>query len=147
MDYQIVELKEIATAGIRIRTSNSDKNMTLKIGALWEKFFEGGVLDRITCKTGNGIYGIYTNYASDVSGEYDAMVSCEAADCKDLPEGVTRQIIPAGKYAKFTVTGDPKEAVGKAWEEIWNIKLDRKYTCDFEEYLESGEINLYIALK
>ena len=147
MNYEIVHMQEKTTAGIRIRTSNFDPEMTKNIGALWEKFFEGGVFASIACKTGKGIYGIYTNYDSDVNGKYDVIVSCETNRCKELPDGVAEQKIPEGKYAKFAVKGDPKTAVSSAWGEIWKLDLDRKYSCDFEEYMENGEINIYIALK
>ncbi len=42
-------------------------------------------------------------------------------------------------------------AVAKAWDEIWKIDLDRSFTGDFEEYLnsdfENADIDIYIALK
>jgi predicted transcriptional regulator YdeE len=147
MNYETVQLQEKITAGIRARTSNSDPEMPKIIGSLWEKFFEGGVFDSIPCKNAAGIYGIYTNYDSDVNGKYDIAVSCGVSQCKELPEGVSIQKIPAGKYAKFTVSGEPKTATAKAWEEIWKVKLDRKHLCDFEEYTDDGTINIYIGLK
>lgn len=58
-----------------------------------------------------------------------------------------------GKYAKFVITGDVQKAVGKAWIQIWNMNLKRKYTCDFEEYqnntddMQNQEIHLYIAVE
>ena len=42
-------------------------------------------------------------------------------------------------------------AVAKAWSEIWSMSLDRSFTGDFEEYLNSDFENcncdIYIALK
>ena len=57
-----------------------------------------------------------------------------------------------GKYAKFVIHGDVQNAVGQAWQEIWKMDLNRKYTCDFEEYQNNSEdmlkqeIHIYIAL-
>ncbi len=65
-------------------------------------------------------------------------------------EFVTK-VIPAGRYAKFSVHGDMEKAVAQAWGEIWNMDLDRSFTGDFEEYLnsdfENADIDIYIALK
>ena len=64
---------------------------------------------------------------------------------------LTVKMIPAGKYAKFSVHGHMEKAVAEAWGEIWKIDLDRSFTGDFEEYLnsdwENSDIDIYIALK
>ncbi len=61
------------------------------------------------------------------------------------------KVIPAGKYAKFSITGHVQRAVSKAWEEIWSMNLDRSYVADFEEYLnsdfENAKIDIYVSLK
>ncbi len=69
------------------------------------------------------------------------------------PENETMdvKIIPAGKYAKFSAHGHMKKAVAEAWNEIWKMDLNRSFTGDFEEYLnsdwENSHIDIYIALK
>jgi predicted transcriptional regulator YdeE len=44
-----------------------------------------------------------------------------------------------------------EKAVAEAWEEIWKMDLERSFTGDFEEYLnsdwENADIDIYIALK
>ena len=44
-----------------------------------------------------------------------------------------------------------EKAVAKAWDQIWQMDLDRSYTGDYEEYLNSNfencRIDIYIALK
>ena len=59
--------------------------------------------------------------------------------------------LPAGKYAKFTVKGD-MSAVSKAWQQIWQLNLDRTYIADYEEYLDNNmtdqaTILIYIGIK
>lgn len=95
--------------------------------------------------------GLYTNYESDANGAYDMMVCCEVVDTSGLPAGVNAQKIPAGKYAKFVVHGDVQQAVMEFWTKLWSMDLDRKYSCDFEEYQNScggnnAEIHIYISL-
>lgn len=61
------------------------------------------------------------------------------------------KIIPAGKYAKFSVRGYMEKAVVEAWGEIWQMDLDRSFTGDFEEYrnddIKDCDIDIYIAIK
>lgn len=150
MDYEIVNLKEKTVAGLTIRTKNSDPNMEKDIGGLWEKFFSQGVAASLPNKSNTNTIGLYTNYESDVSGAYDMMVCCEIDSQKDLPAGLDVKTISAGKYAKFVVHGDMK-AVGTFWMELWQMDLNRKYDCDFEEYQDCDDYNnmdiaIYISL-
>lgn len=151
MNYEIVELEEITVAGIKIRTRNSDPNMAIQIGELWEGFFSKGIYQSISNKENDKSIGLYTNYESDVNAEYDVMVCCEIQKKSNLPTGVQTRTIPVGKYAKFIVKGHMQKAVAEFWEKLWSMNLDRKYSCDFEEYQSGGdmnnaEIHIYIAL-
>jgi len=151
MNYEIVNLEEKAVAGLLIRTSNSDPNMSKLIGELWQGFFTKGTYQAISNKKNDKTIGLYTNYDSDVNGEYDVMVCCEIQNRSNLPTGVYAKIIPVGKYAKFIVKGDMQKAVTEFWMKLWSMDLDRKYSCDFEEYQSGGdmnnaEIHIYISL-
>lgn len=150
MNYEIVNLEQKTVAGIKIRTSNSSPSMTREIGETWQKFYEQGIYASIPGKVNGKAIGLYTNYENDVNGEYDVLVCCEVSGTENLPDGLATKVIPAGKYAKFTVQGN-MEAVGACWGEIWQTKLDRNFDCDFEEYQESDdmehmEVYTYISL-
>lgn len=150
MNYEIVNVEEKTVAGQRIRTSNSDPNMTRSIGELWQGFFANGVYESISHKVNDKSIGLYTNYDGDVHGEYDTMVCCEINPFP-VPIGVDIEIIPAGKYAKFVVQGEMQKAVAEFWTKLWSMDLDRKYSCDFEEYqsgcdMDNAQIHVYISL-
>lgn len=158
MNYEIVYLEEKTVAGLRIRTSNSDPNMSRKIGELWQKFFEAGIFQSIPGKQNDKSIGLYTNYEMDVNHPYDVMVCCEVDADNDAlssslsaASGVESETIAAGKYAKFVVHGHMQQAVAEFWTKLWAMNLDRKYSSDFEEYQSGGdmnhaEIHIYIAL-
>lgn len=151
MNYEIVHLQEKIVAGIKIRTSNSDPNMTTDIGGLWQQFFQNGVYQSIGNKKNDKTMGLYTNYENDVTGAYDVVVCCEVEKVSNLTSNLCIQTIPAGKYAKFIVKGDMHIAVADFWMKLWKMDLDRKYSCDFEEYqsgndAENTEIHIYISL-
>ncbi|MDD3225657.1 MAG: GyrI-like domain-containing protein [Clostridium sp.] len=151
MDYEIVQLNEKKVAGITIRTNNNDKNMKQLIGELWQRFLTKGIYEDILNKKNNSLLGLYSDYESDANGYYNATVCCEITEYENLPKGVIKKIIPAGKYAKFIVRGNMQTAVNEFWTKLWPMNLNRKYTSDFEEYKDVSDINnceihIYIAL-
>ncbi|MGL4345308.1 MAG: GyrI-like domain-containing protein, partial [Cellulosilyticaceae bacterium] len=105
-----------------------------------------GVSQRIQNKANDYAIGLYSEYSPE---GYVVTVGNEVSKSENS-ELVTK-VIPAGKYAKFVVRGHMQQAVAKAWEQIWQMELERSYTGDFEEYLNSDfencEIAIYIALK
>ena len=149
MNYEIVTLEEKLIVGISARTSSNDPNMGTVIGQLWNRFFCEGIYASIPQKANEKALGLYTDYATDETGEYTAAVACEVLSDPKSDTLMTRKI-PAGRYAKFVVKGDMIKAVANAWQEIWKLDLPRKFDCDFEEYqddsMDNAEIHIYISL-
>lgn len=153
MKFEIVELEEKMVEGICVKTTNQNGKSVQDIGCLWQEFFEKGVYNNIENKVNNKTIGLYTDYEGDYTKPYNFIVSVETNKVSENIENRVTKIIPKGKYAKFVITGDVQKSVGQAWSEIWSMNLDRKYTCDFEEYqnnsedMQNQEIHIYIALK
>lgn len=146
MNYEIVELKEKIVVGVNEVTGNDDPNMGAIIGGLWNDLYEGGVSSNIKNKVNEYAIGLYSDYNDN---KYEVTVGNEVSKADN--NGYIVKTIPAGKYAKFSITGHMQRAVAAAWEEIWKMNLDRSYLADFEEYLnsdyENAKINIYISLK
>lgn len=146
MSYEIVNLEEKILVGVSATTGNNDPMMGAIIGGLWGKLYQEGISQEIKNKVNEFAIGLYSDYEED---KYCVTVGHEVTRY-DNPE-LSKKIIPAGRYAKFSAQGPMQKVVQDAWNEIWNTKLDRSYTGDFEEYLDSdmenGRINFYIALK
>lgn len=152
MQYEIVQLSEKTVVGLCTRTSNLAEDMSAKIGGLWRSFFEDGVYAAIANKSTQTTLGLYSDYAGNEKDAYDMTVCCEVSSAENLPPHLTKKTIPAGKYAKFVIHGDPVNAVMQFWMKLWKMPLDRAFTADFEEYISvnedgSGEIHIYISLK
>jgi predicted transcriptional regulator YdeE len=150
MNYKIVTLNEKIIVGKSIITTNKNGKSMKDIGSMWQHFIGEGVCDSIKNKiTGKGI-GLYTDYEGDATMPYRFMCGTEVSK-SDNPNLETR-IIDGGKYAKFTVKGDIMNAVGKAWQEIWSLDLERKFSSDFELYHNDSEdmnnqtIDIYISI-
>ena len=110
MEYEIVNLKGMKIEGVSARTKNSDPNMTVVIGSLWDKFYRGGIYEGINNKINNKAVEIYSDYESDMNSEYSVIVGCEVSTFNNNRNVITK-IIPEGKYAKFIVKGHMIKAV------------------------------------
>ena len=153
MKYEIVELEEKIIVGIKIKTTNKDGKAMQDIGMTWQKLFANGIYEKIPNKVNGKTIGLYTEYEGDYTKPYTFIAGAEVSKEVQIGEELESIIIPKGKYAKFIITGDVQNSVGQAWQEIWNMDLKRKYTCDFEEYqnnsedMQKQEIHIYIALE
>ena len=146
MNYEIVEITEKKVAGISAVANLNAPESSRVIGGLWEKFY-GGVYASLQGKTNEKCIGLYTDYKEN--GDYKVMVCSEVDSDSQTAETM---IIPAGKYAKFVVKGNIVTAVQEFWQNLWNMKLDRAFVCDFEEYqggedMDNMEIHMYISVK
>lgn len=146
MKYEVVELNEKKVVGVSAVTSNSAPDMSAVIGGLWTKLYQGGVSEKIKNRVNEYAIGLYSDYSGD---NYTITVGNEVSAVEN--DGLAVKIIPAGRYAKFSVHGNMVTDVVKAWGEIWNMDLDRSFTADFEEYLnsdfENADIDIYVSLK
>lgn len=145
MNYEIVNLNQKVIVGINTETGNTDTEMQSKIGKLWQEFYMNGISETIKNKASQYAIGLYSDYTDD---KYTVTVGYEVLNADNTKLSV--KIIPAGKYAKFSIHGNMQTAVNNAWKEIWEMDLDRSFTGDFEEYLnsdmENADINIYIAI-
>ena len=149
MEYKVIELEEKLVSGIEVRTNNFSENVYEVIGGLWEKFYFE-TYNKIENKVNGRSLGIYTEYENDEKGDYTMMTACEISSSGKNNDMIIKKI-PAGKYAVFTIRGDVRTEVGKFWEQLWKMKLDRTFICDYEEYcegtMEDCLINIYIGIK
>ncbi|MCI8668654.1 MAG: AraC family transcriptional regulator [Lachnospiraceae bacterium] len=161
MNYEIVTLTAKTVLGIAARTNNQAPDMGMVIGGLWKRFYSEGIYAEIPGKVNNKALGIYTEYAGNEREDYTVMTAYETElteeekdsvllECRKFAKDIRMMTIPAGKYARFIVTGDMHQAVAAAWQEIWKMDLSRSFICDFEEYqnddMEQAEIHIYIGL-
>jgi predicted transcriptional regulator YdeE len=150
MEYEIVELEEKTVTGITARTNNAAPDMPAVIGGLWEQFFTPGIYGTITGRKNPFTLGIYTDYAGTEKDDYTVIVGCEVNADTTASAPLIQRKLPAGKYARFSVTGNVHTAVAEFWQKLWAMDLPRAFTCDFEEYrnddMEHSEIFIYIRL-
>lgn len=147
-------LESFYVIGIKVRTTNENEQAAKDIVALWNTFMSEQVLDKIPNKISSEIFSIYTNYESDYTKPYDTILGCKVSSIDEVPNGMLAHTIKASTYKKSIAKGDlSKNVVYNKWLEIWNSKVDRLYTSDFEIYgeaasnPENAEVPIFIAIK
>ena len=120
--------------GISVRTINKDNQSGNDIGNLWNKWFSEDLSTKIPNKISDDIINMYTDYNSDEHDFYTAVLGHKVSSLDMIPEGFIGKHILDENYKEFISKGKLPECVLNTWEIIWNSKLDRKYTADFDVY-------------
>lgn len=84
MNYEIVTLDEKIVTGISARTNNTDPNMGMVIGGLWNKFYQDGVYASINNKANDKALGIYTEYAGKEKDDYTILSAVKQRQKKKM---------------------------------------------------------------
>lgn len=153
----LIEKASFHIVGISARTNNANEiTPQAKIPALWTSYFQQNVAGQLPTK--EVMYGLYSDYETDVNGEYAITLGVEVDADNKVPDGLVVKTVPASKYLVFkSEEGAMPEIVIKAWQNIWtwfaNSDVERTYTGDFEVYGErcnkpnEAQVDIYIAVK
>ncbi|PCH69072.1 MAG: AraC family transcriptional regulator [Bacteroidetes bacterium] len=148
-----MQLNSFKVIGISVITTNENSQAMTDMGQLWNNFYSQNIISKIPDKISNDVYSIYTDYESDHTGAYTAIIGCKVNSLDTIPEGLIGKAFNGGKYIKLIAKGKMPDAVINIWKEVWNKNFIRKYTADFEVYgeksrdPESAEVEIYIAIE
>jgi len=155
---KVVELIAFNIVGISTQTSNANEiTEQAKIPQLWDHFYQQNIAGKIAELKNGNVYGLYSDYETDVNGNYNITLGVEVNN-DNIPADLVVKMIPAAKYLVFTSDkGTMPDVVIQTWQEIWawfaNSKVERTYTGDFELYDErcanphESQVDIYIAIK
>lgn len=151
---QTVKIEPFNIIGISIRTTNENGQASKDIAELWQRFMSENTLSKIPNKVNNEIYSLYTDYESDHTKPYTAILGCKVENLDDIPNGMLGKSFRRGKYVKTTVKGDlMKGLIFNHWSKIFEMDLDRNYIADFEVFGEKAqnpsdaEVDFYVGVK
>ena len=164
MQKTIVMLPELKLVGITTRTNNTQiferDPSTNKIAATVQKYFHNGLAEKIKDRKNPGTtFCIYTNYESDVNGDYTYFIGEEVTSFEEIDKEFETLTIPVQKYAKFTNQPGPMPTVCiDMWQNIWKMNAadlggQRAYIADFEVYDERSQnpeqavLDIYIGIQ
>jgi predicted transcriptional regulator YdeE len=149
-----VKIEPFIIIGISVRTTNENNQGANEIADLWGKFMDQNVLEAIPNKIDNTIYSIYTDYESDHTKPYTAILGCKVSNLNSIPDEMIGKSFDGGNYVKLSAKGNlMKGLIVNKWTEIWEMDLDRTFTVDFEVFGEKAqnpndaEIDFLIAVK
>ena len=151
----IVQIEPFNIIGISVRTSNKDGKSAEDMGQLWSTFFAQDITTKVPAKVSNDIYTIYTDYDTDHTGAYTAILGYKVATLEYIPDGLTGKAINADTYRKYSAQGKMPDAVVEKWMEIWRAdkNLNRKYSADLEVYGAASQnpdqpiVDIFIAVQ
>lgn len=149
-----VKIEPFKVIGISVRTTNENGQAAKEIADLWGRFMNEKILEAIPNKLNNTVYSLYTDYESDHTKPYTAILCCRVENLNDIPKGMIGKSFDGGNYVKLSAKGDlMKGLIVNKWKEIWEMDLERAFTSDFEVFEEKAqnpldaEIDFFIAVK
>ena len=148
------QVEGFRVAGISVRTNNRDEASpgTGKLGALWGRFFQEGIAAQIPNQvSGSAIYGVYSDYESDVNGAYTVTAGMQVNPDVGGADGFTSVNVAGGEYLVFEGKGPMPQVVIDTWMAVWehftnNSEHQRAYTTDFEVYSGMDQVAIHIAV-
>lgn len=146
---KVTRIKKLMISGISTITNNELEmnEETSKIPQLWEEYFQQDIYKKTFDKAKSDfMYGVYSNYESDDTGNYKVTVGVEVTKPKNAI------VIEDKKYLVFSKQGELPMIVTDLWEEIWdyfakNDEYERAFEIDFEKFTNEDEIEIYVSIK
>jgi predicted transcriptional regulator YdeE len=148
------KIEAFSIIGISVRTTNTNGQAAKDIPILWSKFFSESIPKKITNKTSQDIYCIYTDYVKDHTQPYTTIIGYKVDSLDNIPEGMVGKSISTGNYMPFIAQGNISDGiVYNEWLKIWTAPINRAFTADLEIYgqeskdPENAKVEILIALK
>lgn len=139
--------------GISTRTTNKDNQSQQDLGKLWGRFYTENLIEKISNKASNEVIAIYTDYKSNYTEGYTAIIGVPVLTLGKIPNGLIGREFQTENFQKFTAKREMPKAVVDTWIDILkrDKELNRKYSYDFEVYGaksqngKDSEVEIYVA--
>nr|WP_154324541.1 GyrI-like domain-containing protein [Pantoea sp. 201603H] len=150
---KIVERPVLSLVGVSTRTNNTNEIdvTTAKILPLWRHFYQDIYPEQLS---GDVVYGVYSNYESDASGEFDVTVAVKAQEDENVQTGsmFDKIELAPGRYMVFSGQTGAGNPVFHLWQQVWQhfeqtgCPHQRCWITDYEIYYRDGKIELLIGI-
>jgi predicted transcriptional regulator YdeE len=150
--FDRAEEQSFFVSGIKVRTTNENGQARKDIGNLWTKFMTEDIQGKIPGKLSEDIYCVYTDYETDHTGWYTAVIGCKVTE-PEINTGWFSALIPEGAYLVYKPEGKFPDCVANTWMQIWEDGVDRNYLTDYDLYkagaksFEETETEIHIGIK
>lgn len=146
---KVKKVEKLMIAGISAITNNKDEmdENTAKISELWNRYLDENIFGKTFNKSKKDyLYGVYSDYESDVNGNYKITIGTEVTKPKSAI------VIENQRYLVFSKKGEFPDIVTDTWAEIWEYfenedsEYKRAYKVDFEKYQSIDELEIYVSI-
>ncbi|MGZ3777204.1 MAG: GyrI-like domain-containing protein [Mucilaginibacter sp.] len=150
MQYILADQGSFFVAGIAVRTTNQDDKANKDIGDLWTKFMSEDIQSKISDKYSDDLYCVYTDYETDHTGWYTAVIGCRVLNAGN--DGMFIALVPSGSYRLYKPEGKFPDCVAETWRTIWLDGYNRKYIADYDLYkagaksFKETETEIYVGV-
>jgi|SRR5579863_3246064 len=150
MQHVLTDQDSFFVAGIAVRTTNQNDKANKDIGDLWTKFMSENIQSKISGKYSDDLYCIYTDYETDHTGWYTAVIGCRVSEAGD--DGMFIALVPSGSYRVYRPDGKFPDCVADTWRHIWEDGSGRKYIADYDLYkagaksFEETKAEIYVGI-
>lgn len=145
MEFDVVDRPETLIAGTVLRSPALavEGPRRAKVVEAWEHM-------RARSLPGRAATG-YVDFAPEINSYLTHIVGYECKTLADLQVGDVLARIPAGRYAKFTASGDDLgDTIVGLWRQIWDAEAAgefvRAYTGDCEEYPDARTVDIFVSV-
>lgn len=145
---KIEQVDTFTVVGITVRTNNAkEAGGQGDIPQLWQNAMQNNTLDAVPNKVGDALMVVYSDYASDNTGDYNYTLGYRVSSVGALPAGMVAKTIHSGKYADIASDqGAPQEVIPALWQRINTMTAaqlggTRAYQTDFETYGDLTDFN------
>lgn len=144
MQHILTDQDSFFVAGIAVRTTNKDGRARKDIGNLWATFMSENIQAKIPAKYSEEVYCVYTDYETDHTGWYTAVLGCRVTEAGH--NGMFVALIPSGNYRQYKPEDELPDSVGETWMQIWNESDGRSYVADYDLYRPHGKVEIYVGM-
>jgi predicted transcriptional regulator YdeE len=151
MQHILADQDSFFVAGIAVRTTNQNARARKDIGDLWTKFMSEDIQSKISDRYSDDLYCVYTDYETDHTGWYTAVIGCRVTDAGN--DGMFVALVPSGSYKVYKPEGKFPDCVANTWMQIWEDGANRNYLADYDMYkagaknFEETETEIHIGVK
>lgn len=141
MSQELHELSGFVVAGVETRASNDDPS---PIAALWSTVFDDPGIQALA-DPGEEMIALYCDYEGDHTQPYTFFLGRRVPLGTEIPEGLVRREVPAGRYAVFLAEGPIPQALIETWGRIWNAPLERRFDVDYEIHRTPTRVEVHVG--
>lgn len=145
MDFNVVERHETLVAGTVLRSPALavEGPRRAKVEEAWKR--------NLTRSLPGPPATAYVDHAPEIGSYLTHIVGYRCDSLDDLLPGDVLARVPAGRYARFTRSGDDLgDTIVSIWRAVWDLEatgaIVRAYTGDFEHYPDSRTVEVFVAL-